>query len=203
MLPASPHAIISRGTALTVAERNWICLILLQFILSEISISLYTRTRASRQTKRWKRRYSSSWVSLQSEAEGCSRAGNSRAWRSCTGLLWSSAAVVMRKKGIVPHLMWSCLWLSSLMSPRHSVSLDKETIEILTQVVNQRGLRVISHFSCTFPVLNSCSFLPPGSCYSLANCRAVGTASWMIIVLWWFTNYNDQSCMHLLSWRVH
>ena len=32
----------------------------------------------------------------------------------------------------------------------YGVSPDKETIEILTQVANQRGVRVISHFICTF-----------------------------------------------------
>ena len=68
-----------------------------------------------------------------------------------------------------PHVVMPLAEFSDV-TKTYSVSLDKETIEILTQVVNQRGLRVISHFSCTFPVLNSCSFLPPGSCYSLANC---------------------------------
>jgi len=46
LTPSSPKVLLSP------VQRNWICLILLQFILSEISISLYTRTRASRQTKR-------------------------------------------------------------------------------------------------------------------------------------------------------
>lgn len=68
-----------------------------------------------------------------------------------------------------PHVVKPLAEFSDV-TKTYSVSLDKETIEILTQVVNQRGLRVISHFSCTFPVLNSYSFLPPGSCYSLANC---------------------------------
>ena len=56
-----------------------------------------------------------------------------------------------------PHVVMPLAEFSDV-TKTYSVSLDKETIEILTQVVNQRG--VISHFSCTFPVLNSWFFSP-------------------------------------------
>ena len=73
-------------------------------------------------------------------------------------LMWSCLLIMLVYSGVFSALI--PLAEFSDVTKTYSVSPDKETIEILTQVANQRGVRIISHFICTFPVLNSWFFSP-------------------------------------------